>query len=175
MCHRNCEIKDTFLGLMNAYIKKYFQAFFKSWENSFQWPARGIDCQCPGSQEHICCLQVVWRGGVGGETQVQLNSEYFSVLAELSGSASTAAELGSVGLQLSYVDSHFLIWKEHPLLHHNYYIQLSSCQTAEPSQGFNCRAWPIFMKPPLDTTTPKSAAQGLTDMWAYISSNFPEW
>ena len=46
----------------------------------------------------------------------------------------------------AHLYSHFLVWIEHPLLHHNYYIQSSSWLTAEPCQGFYCRAVPIFMK-----------------------------
>lgn len=64
----------------------------------------------------------------------------------------------------AHLYSHFLVWIEHPLLHHNYYIQSSSWLTAEPSQGFYCRAVPIFMK----FLQRVCAAQRLTDMWAHI-------
>lgn len=70
-----------------------FLKVFESCKNSFQWPARDIDYQCSGSQQHICCVQVV---SGGKKTPVQLNSENFSVLAAHSGSASTAAELDAL-------------------------------------------------------------------------------
>lgn len=60
---------------------------------------------------------------------------------------SCSCSTGFVGLQLTYA-LNFLVWKEHPPLHHNYYIQSSSCATAEPGQAFSCRAAPIFMKAP---------------------------
>lgn len=60
-----------------------------------------------------------------------MNSEHFSELAALTWLAFTAAELDQLGFS-SY--SHFLVSEEHPLPQHNYYIQSSSCLTAEHSQ-----------------------------------------
>ncbi len=110
VCQGNCSVdlktKNTILAcrltMMNVYKKKKPCCSLRKLKNSFWWPARGIEYHCLGSQEHICCLQVVW-----GEkkTQVQLNSEYFSVLAAFSGSASTAAaldQLDSGSLILSF-------------------------------------------------------------------------
>lgn len=124
-----------------------------------KWPARGTGYQCVGSQEHICCVQVVWGGG--GGRKVQLNSECSSVLALLCGLASTAAELDQLDSR-SVILSHFCVWKGHLLLHHNYYIHTSSCPTAE---GLNCRAGHVFLK-----YFPKKlhADQGLTDALAHI-------
>lgn len=77
MCEGDCWV-DLDMCSLKVYKdeclqRKYFVAVYRSWWNCFQWPARGIDYQCVGSQEHICCVQVVGEGG-GVEFRVFLSA-----------------------------------------------------------------------------------------------------
>lgn len=111
-------------------------------ETVFSDKGTDIDCQCLGSQEHICCFQVVWGQKIKDLSPVEFTPNFSG--GSVGFFSCSVAFVGSPA-QLS---SHFLVCRGHPLLHHNYYIQWSSCATAERSQRFSCRAMPIFTKSP---------------------------
>lgn len=151
LCQRKCSVdlktkryNCSLHAYQDEYLEKILCSSLRKLKEQFPVASKGaqIDYQCLGGQEHICCVQVVWGAEKSLESSwIQCISQSWLLLV------GWLSQLQSwISWTQAHLYSHFLVWKGHPLLHHNYYIQSSSCLTAEPSQGFNCRAGPVFMK-----------------------------